>query len=129
MINPRTIPYTPQRLMAIKHEISRPLPQARHSVLPFGTRSFDLLKETPQDHLQTRCLTVAGNPLLPTEIAQAAKLSPIKGSNSPSSEKTKNRLSSYAPYIIGGLIVTLAIYIYFQSRRAKEKEETNSVRL
>lgn len=129
MINPRTVPYTPQRLAVIKQEFTRPLPKISQTPFPFTAINSELLKETPQAALEIGCAPVAGNVILVTNSSQATKLSSVIGNEPLSSEETKKRLISYLPYIIGGVIVTLAIYFYLQSRRAKEKEETNSARL
>jgi hypothetical protein len=129
MINPRTLPYTPQRLVAIKKEFTRPLPHATDSVFPFGASTFDELKGTSQAKLQSRRLAVAEDGILVTHGTKAAQLSSDMENKALNPPEARKGITGYVPYIIGGAIITLAIYLYFQSKITKEREETDSARL
>jgi hypothetical protein len=129
MINPRTIPYTPQRLAAIKQEITRTLPKVTHTPLQLAAISSDSLKETPQVTLETGRPTVSENVYMVSKKSHVRKFPSITVNKALCEKETEKRLTSYLPYIIGGVIVTLAIYFYLNSRIKKEKDETNSARL
>lgn len=129
MINPRTVAYSPHRLLAIRKEFSRPLHKIEDTELPLPDVSSGLLRVTQTSNQDSGCATVAEQGMLSTKSKLGEKLSFVTCSQKVDAKATPNVLYRYLPYIIGGVIVTFAIYCYLQFQKAKKEEKTKSTLL
>jgi hypothetical protein len=123
MINPRTGPYTTQRLVAVTQELTRSLSNVKLT-LPLST---ELQKEMPLAIIESDSAVAESGMMINTSMF-APDLTSALRDNAVKTKSVSSSFSYYLPYIFGGAIVTIGIYLYFHSRRAKE-EEINQGRL
>jgi len=113
MINPRTAPYPVHRLMALKHEIKDSLSNEEYTAL---LNSDIVQKNNPinyvtLDHQLTSKLNLPIPPLKPTDDLMKSE----------SLQFSKYKSGKWAIYVVGGMLVAVAIYVYYQYATAKDK--------
>ncbi|HTE25391.1 hypothetical protein [Flavitalea sp.] len=113
MINPRTAPYPVHQLMALKHEIKDSLSKEEYS----GLLNSDILVENPAIEHMTIDRQLKSKLDLPVMALQNAEdfKKPV------SFTYAKTNSVKWTIYVIGGIFVAVAIYVYYQHAKSKEK--------
>lgn len=121
MINPRTAPYTVQRLTAVKQGLVRPAAKVNCKSPVFTAQRSSLVLSPTSEILDIEAtsnphqrMASHNMPLKPLKLLSLDKLHSV--------EKAKSTFRVCIPYVIGGAIIILCIYLYSKSQESPDRE-------